>query len=228
MAGDWLSLPPSCDAARIVRSERRTFMATSKRLRARGFTLVELMIVVAIIGVLAALAIYGVRRYLASAKSAEAKNSLGAIARNAQAVFERETFDTQILGDAANSTALSHAVCKSAAAAVPVAVPPGDKYQPSTMKGADFDAGDALTGWKCLKFTISTPIYYRYNYKAGGGYVSAGLPGAPDPGATGFEGSAQGDLDANGVLSTLARGGTITPSGQLKLSTQVFVNEEFE
>src|SRR5687767_379950 len=41
----------------------------------RGFTLVELMIVVAIIGVLAALAIYGVRKYLTNAKSAEARSA---------------------------------------------------------------------------------------------------------------------------------------------------------
>ena len=38
-----------------------------------GFTLVELMIVVAIVGVLAVLAVYGVRKYIANAKTAEAK-----------------------------------------------------------------------------------------------------------------------------------------------------------
>ena len=203
-------------------------MRAFKRLYSHGFTLVELMIVVAIIGVLAALAIYGVRRYLASAKSSEAKNSIGAISRNAQAAFERETVDSQILGDAINSNAASHALCKSSANAVPVAIPLGKKYQPSTLKDADFDGGDALTGWKCLKFSISSPIYYQYNYKAGGGYTSAGMVGAPDPGATGFEASAQGDINANGVLSTFARGGTVTASGELKLATQVFVNEEFE
>ncbi|MFP6684876.1 MAG: hypothetical protein VB934_09190 [Polyangiaceae bacterium] len=39
------------------------------------------MIVVAIIGVLAALAIYGVRKYLPHSKTSEAKQTVGAITR---------------------------------------------------------------------------------------------------------------------------------------------------
>ena len=57
----------------------------------KGFPVwVTILIVVAglgviVIGTLAALAIAGTRRYLSAAKSAEAKNSVGAIARDAAA-----------------------------------------------------------------------------------------------------------------------------------------------
>lgn len=54
----------------------------------RGFTLVELMIVVVIIGVLAVLAITGYRKYTYSARNAEAQQFLGAVRAAQQMYFE--------------------------------------------------------------------------------------------------------------------------------------------
>ncbi len=63
------------------------------KMRQRGFTLIELMIVVAIIGILAAIAVPNFTRFQAKAKQSEAKANLKAIFVAAKAYFtEHDTF----------------------------------------------------------------------------------------------------------------------------------------
>ncbi len=162
----------------------------------RGFTLIELMIVVAIVGILATLAAYGVRRYLSNAKTAEAKSTVGAIAKLAVASYESEHVAANMLTFKATTTSL-RAVCDSEPTnPIPaVTAIKGKKYQ---SKPSDWNTG-GNKGFACLHFVMTAPQYYAYSYTASG--VGAGTDA--------FTVTANGDLNGDGALSTFSINGAV-------------------
>ncbi len=142
------------------------------------------MIVVAIIGILAAVAIPGFMKYIRDSKTSEAKTQLKAIGEGAAAYFEAEHyFDNGMksqtkyypgCGKKADAAATKFTESNCSGTDNPIgkladASTIGTKFSPADYGAGTSEDGNTQTGlnnlpWTSLRYTISSPFYYYYTY----------------------------------------------------------------
>ncbi len=161
-----------------------------------GFTLIELMIVVAIIGILAAVAIPAFVKYIRKSKTVEATEALDKIKIGARQYYVADHWLT-------NGTLAPKAFPVVTAGTTPSGAPTacctsGGKCSSATSVWDD-------NGWGPMHFALTEPHYYGYSF-ATTGTSNAAL----------YTATAQGDLDCDGTYSTWEIRGSIDDEGSVR------------
>jgi type IV pilus assembly protein PilA len=170
-----------------------------------GFTLIELMIVVAILGILAAIAIPAFVGYIRRSKTAEATSNVNNMFKSSAAYYAKEWADQGI------GSLQEHHCTVAAQAALTT---PGEQKQTFNYYGNP--------NFKSMGFNLADPHYYAYSYSSNGicnnGVNTNAL----------YTFRAVGNLDNDAELSTFELAAGSDASNELYHAAGFYIQNETE
>ncbi len=201
-----------------------------KKRIAGGFTLIELMVVVAIIGILAAVAIPAFMKNAKKAKTTEATINVKKIYDGALSYYHEEKNAAGSAVPIAKQFPSVGGVAGATQDVEPAAGPAtccgstGQKCAPNAALWTD-------PVWQALKFSMDDPHYYAYSYahSQANTWGSNVTPTTPANATEYFFADGLGDLNCDTTLSTFEMMGAVDPATYtITGQAGMFKNNELE